>query len=136
MIKTVLTSLLVLILASPLNAGVATWMAMSMDESSMDESSMDESGQAGMTDPSLHLSHNAHSASMDRDAAAESGAAAHDHDSADCEEYCASCSNHCSSTAIVSSQSNLFARDQLAARFFPGVTLHRHDTPFRPPIRA
>ncbi len=123
--RTLLNSLLIVILVFPLNAGAAAWMAMSMD----DAAHLEMAGHS-------HALQAMSPAGMDGAVVAESSSPHSEHNSADCEEHCASCSNHCSSTAIISCHHNLFDTDEQRADFLAGMTLYRHETLFRPPISA
>lgn len=61
---------------------------------------------------------------------------AHDHGPEDCDDYCMNCSNHCSSTVIISSSSSSFALDRKFNRTITGNTLSRTYLLYRPPISA
>ena len=120
MLKNTLVSLLIVLLAAPLDAGAAAWMAMSMDQP--DQPAMT------MQDGSVHR--------MAMAEAVDSAAAplAHDHDEVDCEEHCLSCHNHCSSAAIVSSSQDSLVPAHLHTGFRSAAALNRIDLLFRPPI--
>jgi len=62
--------------------------------------------------------------------------AAHDHDAAECDEYCMNCSSHCYTTAIVSSGSSSPHSASLSTGLESGDTADRAYLLFRPPIRA
>jgi len=134
MLKLSLTSLLILMLASPLNAGAVSWMAASMDDS--EHAGTLHQVHAAHVAYATHSAHTDNSAIMELSDQAATGGQLHEHDSADCEEHCASCSNHCSSLAIVSSQQHGIVGDRHPAGFQSGLLLHHHDTLFRPPIHS
>ena len=64
------------------------------------------------------------------------GGAHHEQSEEDCEEYCMSCSNHCSSLAVVSSQPKRYGQIRLQAATTAGPTLAHAELLFRQPFRA
>ena len=127
MLKKPLIMSLIVLLALPLNAGAATWMAMSMAES----------GQvAEMLDSSDSLYHNhqqqmgfGSNLSLDSDSN-------HEHDSEDCDEHCMSCSSHCYSSSITSAVADFQNQRSLHTCTLSGVKLTREYLLYRPPIHA
>ena len=117
---------LILLLALPLNAGAASWMAMSMADTDQAIKSLD-------TSMSPHHEH--HSMSSDHiqsmDVAAE-----HEHDSGDCDEHCMSCSSHCSGSGIASSGADFQNLGNPLASTVTGFKLTREYLLLRPPIHA
>ena len=118
---------LIVLLALPLNAGAATWMAMSMAESGEVTEVLDSSD-------SLHHDHQQHMSmggnhSLDIDSN-------HEHDSEDCDEHCMSCSSHCYSSSITSAVADFQNQRSLHASKIFGVKLTREYLLYRPPIHA
>ena len=124
-------------LFAPLNSGAAAWMSMSMADSNAAITAMGvhehtrpdhHAGAASSADH--HQSHSMHGGAHDE----------HDehdgHSQEDCEEHCMSCSNHCSSLAVVSSQSKRYGQVRLLAATTAGLTSTHPELLFRPPIRA
>jgi len=118
---------LIVLLALPLNAGAATWMAMSMAETGEVTEVLDSSD-------SLHHDHQQHmNMGSKQSLDSESN---HEHDSEDCEEHCMSCSSHCYSSSITSDVANYRNQRSLQASATPGTTLTRKYLLYRPPIHA
>jgi len=125
MIKRTIISALIVVLLVPLNA-LAT-SAMSQPSMSMDgaTSSMSHMQMAGH-DHQAMMSSAEKLSMMD----------AHDHSEEDCEEYCMSCTNHCSSNAIIASTGDTFDRLREFRVSLNSHTISRTYLFFRPPIRA
>ena len=66
----------------------------------------------------------------------QSSAHMHEHDADDCDEYCMNCSNHCSSTAIVTTSAHPFALDRKFSRAASADLSTRATLLFRPPIHS
>ena len=125
MIKRYIVTALVLIMLAPLNAGASVWMAESSSVVDADEVAVAQMHMAGH-DHGAMMGSGQKQAMMD----------AHDHGSEDCDDYCMNCSNHCFSTAIIPSSSNIFALDRKFDRTITGNTLSRAYLLYRPPISA
>lgn len=125
MIKRYIITALVLLMLAPLNAGASAWMAESSPMVETDEVAMAEMLMPGHD-------HGAMMGSSEKQSMMD----AHDHDAEDCDDYCMNCSNHCSSTAIVPSSSNIFELDRKFNRTITGDTSSRASLLFRPPISA
>ena len=129
MLQKSLALVLTCLLLAPLNSGAAAWMATSMSEG--DLSSPAAAGHQ------LHDSHSAHGAPHAGDHHGHgTHGDDHDHDESDCEEHCMSCSNHCSSLAIVSNHSDSFQQSILRLAVAEGLVSNHSELLFRPPIRA
>jgi len=127
LLKRPLIMSLIVLLALPLNAGAATWMAMSMAESGEVTEVLDSSN-------SLHHDHQQHmNMGSKQSLDSESN---HEHDSEDCDEHCMSCSSHCYSSSITSAVVDFQNQRSLHASTTPGVTLNREYLLYRPPIHA
>lgn len=122
--RRLIATLLMLILIAPINAVAAASMVVTI------------SAEQGMT--SAHqLSHAGHGGhAMHAPEQLSSMSATHDHNADDCDDYCMSCSNHCSSSAIVSSSKNTFELDREFEYPASAHTLSRAYLLFRPPIRV
>jgi len=125
MIKRYIATALILILLAPLNAGASAWMADSSSMVDVDEMAMTQMLMMGH-DHEVMMSAGQQQAMMD----------AHDHGPDDCDDYCMSCSNHCSSTAIIPSSSSTIEFDRRFNRTLTGGTLSRAYLLYRPPIFA
>ncbi|PCI76999.1 MAG: hypothetical protein COB20_09310 [SAR86 cluster bacterium] len=125
MIKRYIITALVLIVLAPLNAGAAAWMTQSPTVGDTGEMPMAQMDMAGHDHESM-MSSGQKQLMMD----------AHDHGSDDCDDYCMNCSNHCSSTAILSSSNDIFELDREFHKTLAGDTSNRAYLLFRPPIRA
>lgn len=60
----------------------------------------------------------------------------YEHDSDDCDEYCMNCSNHCSSTAIVTTAAHPFMLNRKFSRAASANLSTRATLLFRPPIHS
>lgn len=116
------TTILIFMLIAPLNLVAAS--AMQVDLASAGHSMAMEHGDG--QDHSL----------MHADAQMQSMMESHDHSAEDCDEYCMSCSNHCSSTAIVSGSPLIFDLTGRFARASGADLETRAYLLFRPPIRG
>lgn len=114
--------LLALILAAPANAGLSSWMALSMADSE------DESVAAHQPQP--EHSHHQHMV----DDASHSGDQHADHDQEECNEHCVSCANHCSSLGILSDGFLLPDLARLLLASEPGILSNHSELLYRPPI--
>lgn len=121
----ILATALILILLAPFNGVASSAMQLGIAASPMADHAMtmDEAG-----------SHD-HSA-MAGDGHLQTMMESHDHGEEDCDEYCMSCSNHCSSTAIISGSAQTFDPSARFARCTVAHVANRADLLFRPPIRA
>ena len=127
LLKRPLIMSLIVLLALPLNAGAATWMAMSMAESGEVTEVLDSSD-------SLQHDHQQHmSMGSNQSLDSESN---HEHDSEDCDEHCMSCSSHCYSSSITSDVAVFHNQRSLHASKTTGVILTREYLLYRPPIHA
>jgi hypothetical protein len=107
-------------LFAPLNSGAAAWMSMSMADSNaaittmgVHEHTRPDHHSGAASSANHHQSHSMHAEAHDE----------HDeHSEEDCEEHCMSCSNHCSSLAVVSSQSKRYCQVRLLAATTAGLT--------------
>lgn len=129
MFRKQIVTLLLLLLIAPVNSVAAASMAvsvtvahgaMAMEKAAGDSHAMHEM-TVEMAAPDMLVAHNLDS---------------HNHSPEDCDDYCMSCSNHCSSSAIVSSSKNSFELDREFAELTSAHTLSRAYLLFRPPIRA
>ena len=131
MLQKSLTLKLAVSLFAPLNSGAAAWMSMSMADSNAAITAM---GVHEHTSPDHHAGA-AFSADHHQSDSMHGGA--HDnHSVEDCREHCISCSNHCSSLAVDSSQSKRYGQIRLLAATTAELTSAHPDLLFRPPIRA
>ena len=129
MLQKSLALVLTCLLLAPLNSGAAAWMAMSMSEG--DLSSPAAEGHH------IHDSHETRDARHGGDHHAHSMPVEdHDHSEEDCEEHCMSCSNHCSSLAIVSNHVEGFQQSVQQLAVADGLVSNHSELLFRPPIRA
>lgn len=134
MLQKSLALLLAVSLFAPLNSGAAAWMSMSMADydGAISAIGVREHGSPGhqsgaASSANHHQSHSMHGAAHDE----------HDgHSKEDCEEHCMSCSNHCSSLAVVSNQSERYGQVRFLATATAGLTSTHPELLFRPPIRA
>jgi hypothetical protein len=134
MLQKSLAIILAVLLFAPLNSGAAAWMSMSMADSNaattamgVDEHTRPDHHAGAASSGNHHLSHSMHGGAHNE----------HDeHSEEDCEEHCMSCSNHCSSLAVVSSQSRRYGQVRLLAATTAGLTSAHPELLFRPPIRA
>ena len=142
--KNAIISLLVLLLAAPLNASAASWMAMSMGNSDhhMQHASHGDSDHTHHVDqrvepfPSsldVQSSHTNDSLGSHSD---PQSAQHHEHDAADCEEHCASCTNHCSSLGIVTTTQDRIDTEGNVTGMLIGTPSNHFELLFRPPINA
>jgi hypothetical protein len=127
MLKRPLILSLIVLLALPLNAGAATWMAMSMTESG-------EAVELLEYSDNLHHEHQQHM-SMGSNHSLDSDSN-HEHDSEDCDEHCMSCSSHCYGSSITSAVADFQNQRSLHASTISGVKLTREYLLYRPPIHA
>ena len=125
LLKRPLIMSLIVLLALPLNAGAATWMAMSMAETGEVTEVLDFSD-------SLHNDHQQHM-SMGSNQSLDSN---HEHDSEDCDEHCMSCSSHCYNSSITSAVADFQNQRSLHAGTILGVKLTREYLLYRPPIHV
>jgi hypothetical protein len=134
MLQKSLAIILAVLLFAPLNSGAAAWMSMSMADSNaattamgVDEHTRPDHHAGAASSGNHHQSHSMHGGAHNE----------HDeHSEEDCEEHCMSCSNHCSSLAVVSSQSRRYGQVRLLAATTAGLTSAHPELLFRPPIRA
>ena len=137
MLQKSLAIILAASLFAPLNSGAAAWMSMSMADS---DAAISASGVHSHGSPDHHsgaASSADHHQPHAMHAEAQDGHEGHDgHSEEDCEEHCMSCSNHCSSLAVVSNQSKRFGQVRLLAAATAGLTSTLPELLFRPPIRA
>ena len=127
MLQKSLSIVLTILLLAPLNSGAAAWMAMSMSDSDLSVST----AQAHQH----HDSHMNHGLQQHGDDHAHS-MHGEDHNADDCEEHCMSCSNHCSSLALVSNHYSAFNQVRLQTTVAGGLVSNHSDLLYRPPIRA
>ena len=125
MTKRYIITALILVMLAPLNAGASPWMAQSSSDPGAGEMAMPQMGMAGHDHGAL-MSSGQQQTMMD----------AHDHSAEDCDDYCMNCSNHCSSTAILTSPNDTFELDRGFHKTFTVETLRRAYLLYRPPIRA
>ena len=118
---------LVVLLALPLNAGAATWMAMSMAESGEVTEVLDSSASPQHD----HQHHMSMGSNQSHDSDSD-----HEHDSEDCDEHCMSCSSHCYSSSITSDVADYQNLRSRHASTTLGVTLTREYLLYRPPIHV
>lgn len=133
----VISLLLALVLVAPVNAGAATWMALSMNSTinSVDASVITataSSTQHMVDDSHDHHSSHAHTTHMAHDL--EQIDQNHEHDDEDCNEHCVSCANHCSSLGILSDNFMLSDLTKQSQRFESGNLNSFSDLLYRPPI--
>ena len=125
---------LVALLIAPLNAGAASWMALSMVESQAEHSQQaDVAAETDLVSSNHEMHMAAHHHKMKE--------GLHDsqhgnHDAEDCEEHCLSCSNHCSSLGIVADQSQRFDLASHQSGLETNPTSSHSDLLLRPPISA
>jgi len=131
MIKRIIIAVMLVFLVAPVNMMAApVWM--NLPSATADNTDMALSA--------LHMPEHYHNTvlGMEKDSNHDQDKAmtnAHDHDNEDC-GYCMNCSNHCSTTAIISSFKDNF---ELAREFdttSAGATMSRVSLLFRPPISA
>lgn len=89
-----ISAVLILILLAPVNLVAASAMQLESESVSVSEMAM-VVWHAG-----THAHEAAEAGSMD--SRMQTMMESHDHSAEDCDEYCMSCSNHCSNTAIIS----------------------------------
>lgn len=130
MLKRTLILSLIAILALPVNAGAATWMAMSMADGDEFAPTLDSSAD-------LHAGHQ-HAMNMGNNQSSDSAAQQkHDqHDAEDCDEHCLFCSSHCSSSGIASTATDFDSQRNLQACVVTGFKLTREYLLYRSPIHA
>ncbi len=129
----IIALLLALMLVSPANAGLSSWMAMSMADSQADHVSHHvENGFSH----NQHESHGAHSHDS------HTGTEEHhkknsktSHNDEDCNEHCVSCANHCSNPGILSHPISLTDLSKTQHGFESGTLSKHTDLLYRPPIR-
>lgn len=124
MLRKLIVTVLMLILTAPINAVASASMAISIAAYH----------DAMPTQQLVHGSHASHDAAIASQNKTKS--AAHDHSDEDCDDYCMSCSNHCSSSAIVTSSKHDFELEREFEDLASAHTLSRAYLLFRPPIRA
>ncbi len=110
MLKNLLAHCLIVLLLLPLNAtaGAAMGDAFGSSDSLGNEDPAMTMAAHGVhhdvsAETTLYMAHDAepaHAAIM-QDSQQQAMMAAHEHGAEDCDEFCMNCSNHCSSTAIV-----------------------------------
>lgn len=127
MIRKLIVTVLMMIFVVPVNAVAAASMAVSISTVLHGDSPALET---------LHARHSEHAMTVTSTGSGTDMIIAHDHNVEDCDDYCMSCSNHCSSSGIVSSSKNSFERDREFEDFATAHTLSRAYLLFRPPIRA
>ena len=134
MLRKSLAIILAVSLFAPLNSGAAAWMSMSMADSNaaitamgVHEHTSPDHHAGAASSGNHHQSHSMHGGASDE----------HDgHSEEDCEEHCMSCSNHCSSLAVVSNQSKRYGQVRFLATGSAGLTSTHSELLFRPPIHA
>ena len=94
MLKSSLIVVLSLVVGLPSSIAAESWMALSMVE-------MEHESTQSMT---MHDSHGEQHTVSAMGHSSTHAVDAHEHDKADCDEYCMSCSSHCSSSAIISNE--------------------------------
>ena len=138
----VISLLLALVLVAPVNAGAATWMALSMNSTinSVDASVTTDtasSTQHMVDDSHAHQSSHAHMTHVAHDLQ-QMDHQSHEHDGKhneeDCNEHCISCANHCSSLGILSDNFMLSDLTKQSQRFESGNLNSFSDLLYRPPI--
>ncbi len=131
--------LLALVLVAPVNAGAATWMALSMSSTMNSMDMMDTSDLTHhlVDDSHQHHSSHAHMTHMAHDLE-QMDHQSHEHDGKhseeDCNEHCVSCANHCSSLGILSDNFILSDLTKQSQRFESGNLNSFSDLLYRPPI--
>lgn len=150
MLQKSLAIALILLMIAPLNVGASAVMAMSMVDgghwalAAGDHKSAPRVGHKSESNLKHHdeysAGHQPHGLST---AKAESHGLhanhtdAHDqHSEEDCQEYCMSCSNHCSSLAVLSSHAANFTQARVLSAASIGVSSNHSDLLLRPPISA
>ncbi len=147
MIRRRIVLLLMLSLVAPLNSGAAAWMSLSMSEQG--EANQESSDDHRHTDHPMHGDRHAHGQHADGHLHyPQPNGSAHDHhgaaqlhdahsdghSEADCESECLSCTNHCSSLALLS-QPNESENGNLAFASSPSHCLSSlAEKLLRPPI--
>lgn len=138
----VIALLLALTLVAPANAGLSSWMAMSMADQELDHASQ-HSHRSHQPHPiaegishSQHLDHTIHAHSSHAGTSEQlSGDGQTSHSDEDCNEHCVSCANHCSNMGLLSDPISLpdVSKTQHGSE---SGTLSKHtDLLYRPPIR-
>lgn len=116
--------LLIVLVAAPLDAAAASWMAMGMEA----QTSADMTAEASSLQDKGAIGHQSHQHAMPGN-----DAASH-HDADNCDEHCMNCSSHCfSSVAVASSALELDGEDQRLGNLISRA-LHRAYLLYRPPI--
>ena len=106
MIARQIVYLLLLSMMAPLNFGAAAWMSLSMSEQgephAMRGSMTADGNQASSSDDHWHADHSVRGDGLP-DAQPQGSDHSHDtHSEADCESECLSCTNHCTTLALLS----------------------------------
>jgi hypothetical protein len=125
MIKRYILSFLILIMLAPLNVGASAWVAQSFSAVDADETLVTQ----------MHAVGHDHQA-MTSSGQTQSMMDAHNHSAEDCDDYCMTCSNHSSSSAVTSFSNTTLELDRKFSLSSASYTLSRAYLLYRPPIRV
>ena len=126
--------LLLLSLMAPLNSGAAAWMSVSMSEQG-ESHAMRGSRTAGSNQASSSDDHS-HDMQSDKNPHDQHGASQlHDtHTEADCESECLSCTNHCTTLALLSQFCDSESKNRALASSLAHPLSSLAELILRPPI--